>query len=38
MLPPAERGEKVDDEIGELRELTSADIDGLMLGWEDADA
>jgi hypothetical protein len=31
MLPRRDRGEKINDEIGEWREVTSADIDGLMI-------
>ena len=35
MLPRAERGEKVEEELGEWREVSPEDMDGLMIGWEE---
>jgi hypothetical protein len=34
MLPRSERGEKIDDEHGEWREVSLEDMDGLKIGWE----
>lgn len=35
MLPREERGEKIEEELGEWREVSAEDLDGLMIGWED---
>ena len=35
MLPRAERGEKIEEELGEWREVSLEDMDGLMIGWEE---
>ena len=35
MLPRAERGDKIEDELGEWREVSPEEMDGLMIGWED---
>ena len=38
MLPRTERGEKIEDDFGELIEVSPEEMDGLMIGWEDTGA
>ena len=37
MLPRTERGEKIEDDFGELIEVSPEEMDGLMIGWEDTE-
>jgi hypothetical protein len=37
LLPRTERGEKIEDELGEWREVSLEDMDGLMIGWDETE-